>query len=216
MFTGLIEEIGKVVGIERGGAAARLRVASSLPAEEIRLGDSIAVNGVCLTVVSLSGTTATFDVSPETLERTAFRVLHPGSPVNLERALRLSDRLGGHIVSGHVDCVATLAERREVSGNIVFAFTFPREFARYVVEKGSIAIDGISLTVNAVFADSFAVNVIPHTAEKTTLREKAVGDAVNIEVDILAKYVERLLGRDGERAEKSGLSLDILAKSGFL
>ncbi len=216
MFTGLIEEVGKVVGIERGGAAARLRVASSLPAEEICLGDSIAVNGVCLTVVALSGTTATFDVSPETLERTAFRALRPGSPVNLERALRLSDRLGGHIVSGHVDCVATLAERREVSGNIVFAFTLPGELSRYVVEKGSIAIDGISLTVNAVSADGFAVNVIPHTAEKTTLREKAVGDPVNIEVDILAKYVERLLGRGGEEAEKSGVTLDLLAKSGFL
>ncbi len=216
MFSGLIEEVGKVVGIERGGAAARLRVASSLPAEEICLGDSIAVNGVCLTVVALSGTTATFDVSPETLERTAFRALRPGSPVNLERALRLSDRLGGHIVSGHVDCVATLVERREVSGNIVFAFTLPREFSRYVVEKGSIAIDGISLTVNAASADGFAVNVIPHTAEKTTLREKAVGDPVNIEVDILAKYVERLLGRGGEEAEKSGVTLDLLAKSGFL
>ncbi len=216
MFTGLIEEVGKVVGIERGGAAARLRVASSLPAEEILLGDSIAVNGVCLTVVALSGTTATFDVSPETLERTAFRTLRPGSPVNLERALRLSDRLGGHIVSGHVDCVATLAERREVSGNIVFTFTLPREFGRYVVEKGSIAIDGISLTVNSVSADGFAVNVIPHTAERTTLRERSIGDAVNIEVDILAKYVERLLGRGGDGEEKGGLSLDLLAKSGFL
>ncbi len=216
MFTGLIEEVGKVAGIERGGAAAKLKVASSLPAGEIRLGDSIAVNGVCLTVVTRDGSTVTFDVSPETLERTAFRTLRPGSPVNLERALRLSDRLGGHIVSGHVDCVATLAERREVSGNIIFAFNLPREFARYVVEKGSIAIDGISLTVNAVSADGFAVNVIPHTAEKTTLREKVVGDAANIEVDILAKYVERLLGRGGEGGEKSGLTLDLLAKSGFL
>lgn len=216
MFTGLIEEVGKVVGIERGGAAARLSVASKLPAEEIRLGDSIAVNGVCLTVVTRGGNTVTFDVSPETLERSAFRALRPGSSVNLERALRLSDRLGGHIVSGHVDCVAILAERREVSGNIVFVFTLPREFARYVVEKGSIAIDGISLTVNTVSADGFAVNVIPHTAERTTLREKAVGDAVNIEVDILAKYVERLLGKGGEGAETNGLSLELLAKSGFL
>jgi riboflavin synthase len=215
MFTGLIEEVGKVVRVERGGEAARLSVATTLPAEEIQLGDSVAVNGVCLTVVALSGNTVTFDVSPETLERTAFRALRPGSPVNLERALRLSDRLGGHIVSGHVDCVATLAERREVSGNIVFGFTFPREFARYVVEKGSIAVDGISLTVNRVSAVGFAVNVIPHTADRTTLREKAVGDAVNIEVDILAKYVERLLSGGGAD-EKSGLTLDLLAKSGFM
>ncbi len=216
MFTGLIEEVGKVVGIVRGGAAARLRVASSLPAAEIRLGDSIAVNGVCLTVVDRGGNIVTFDVSPESLERTAFRALRPGSPVNLERALRLSDRLGGHIVSGHVDCVATLTERREVSGNIIFAFSLPPEFGRYVVKKGSIAIDGISLTVNTVSSDGFAVNVIPHTAEQTTLRERAVGDAVNIEVDILAKYVERLLARGEEGADKSGLTLELLAKSGFL
>lgn len=213
MFTGLIEEVGKVAGLERRGSAARLAVVASFPPAEVRLGDSIAVSGVCLTVVGMDGGTFIFDVSPETVERTAFRRLKSGSAVNLERALRLSDRLGGHIVTGHVDCVAAVAERREVTGNIVFAFRIPREFARYLVGKGSVAIDGISLTVNTVSDDGFTVNVIPHTAEQTTLKGKRPGDEVNIETDIIGKYVERLLSVKGEGG---GVTLDLLAKNGFL
>ncbi|KAF0218934.1 MAG: riboflavin [Geobacteraceae bacterium] len=215
MFTGLIEVMGKVLDIERSGAAATLTVAADLPQEEIRPGDSIAVNGICLTVVGKGGGTFTFDVSPETLERSAFKGFRAGAPVNLERALRLSDRLGGHIVSGHVDCIASVTERRTISGNVVFSFGLPREFARYVVAKGSVAIDGISLTVNTVAVDGFSVNVIPHTAAKTTLNHKRAGDEVNIETDILGKYVERLLVRRSEGRDE-GVTLELLAKNGFL
>lgn len=215
MFTGLIEKIGKVAGIERRGASAALLVEVPFPPAEVNLGDSIAVNGVCLTVVEKKGGTFAFDVSPETVERTAFRRLESGSSVNLERALRLSDRLGGHIVTGHVDCVAVVTERRHESGNIVFNFRIPREFARYMAGKGSVAIDGISLTVNTVTDDGFTVNVIPHTAAQTTLQAKRVGDEVNIETDIIGKYLERLLSVK-EEGEQGGVTLDLLAKNGFL
>lgn len=215
MFTGLIEAMGKVVKVERSGVSARLTVSAPLPQDEIAMGDSIAVNGVCLTVVAKGGELFTFDVSPETLDRTAFRGFKASSPVNLERAMRLSDRLGGHIVSGHVDCVATISERRELSGNILLQFHIPSSSARYVVEKGSVAIDGISLTVNSVSDDGFSVNIIPHTALKTTLLGKRTGDEVNIETDILGKYVERLLASP-KIGGGEGLTLELLAKNGFM
>lgn len=215
MFTGLIEEVGKVFGLDRTGAGARLHVASALPQDEIALGDSISINGVCLTVVEKTGGRLSFDVSPETLERTIFKGLRPGSFVNLERALRLGDRLGGHLVSGHVDCIAVIRERREVSGNFLFAFQLPARYARYLIEKGSVAIDGISLTVNTVSDDGFTINIIPHTAEHTTLRFRGPGDQVNIETDLVGKYVERLLGGKVPGVEK-GVSLELLAKSGYL
>ena len=215
MFTGLIEAVGTVRRLESSGAAARLTVSAPLPASEIRLGDSIAVNGVCLTVTAMSGDLFTFDVSPETLAHTSLRQTSPGTTVNLERALRLGDRLGGHIVTGHVDCLATVVERCEESGNIVFSFRLPPEHARYLVAKGSVTVDGASLTVNAVRRDGFSVNIIPHTARETILHLLRPGREVNIECDILAKYVERLLGARGG-GEPAGLSLELLAKSGFL
>ncbi len=215
MFTGLIERVGTVLALTRSGAAATLTVVADIPHEEVELGDSIAVSGVCLTVTGKRPDAFSFDVSPETLDRTAFRGLRVGTMVNLERALRLSDRLGGHIVTGHVDCVASIEERRTVSGNIQFSFRLPREHARHLVAKGSVALDGISLTVNTVSDDGFTVNIIPHTAEKTTLNDRRPGDVVNIETDILGKYVERLLrGRKGN--EEEGMTLELLAKSGFL
>lgn len=214
MFTGLIESVGELVSIERRGASGSLTVKTSLPLEEIAIGASIAINGACLTVVRKGGGTVTFDISPETIDRTGFKNLKAGSPLNMERAMRLSDRLDGHLVSGHVDCVATICERREVAGNIVFSFRFPPEFARYIAAKGSVAIDGISLTVNSVGPDSFSVNVIPHTAAKTTLLSKRIGDEVNIETDLICRYLERLLsGRD---VKEGGLTLELLAKSGFM
>ncbi|HET6418813.1 MAG TPA: riboflavin synthase [Geobacteraceae bacterium] len=215
MFTGLIEDVGKVLKIARGGAAARLEVASSFPDGEMRLGDSVSVNGVCLTVVEIGTSMLAFDVSPETFDRTAFRRLKPGQHVNLERALKLGDRLGGHIVSGHVDCVASIVSRREISGNYVYEFRMPKEFLRYVVEKGSVAIDGISLTVNSVSEEGFSVNIIPHTARMTNLQYGKPGAEVNIETDILGKYVERLLAGQASHM-KSGVTMDLLARNGFL
>ena len=214
MFTGLIETVGELVSIERRGASGSLTVKSSLPLDEISIGASIAVNGACLTVVRKGGGTVTFDISPETIDRTGFKTLKGGSALNLERAMRLSDRLDGHLVSGHVDCVATVCERREFAGNIEFSFRFPAAFARYIAAKGSVAIDGISLTVNSVGSDTFSVNVIPHTAAKTTLLAKRLGDEVNIETDLICRYLERLLA--GREAREEGLSLELLAKSGFM
>ena len=214
MFTGLIENVGKVLKIARTGTSGRLDVATAIPEEEIELGDSVAVNGICLTVVDKGSSRVSFDVSPETIDRTAFKQLRQGHHVNLERALRLGDRLGGHIVSGHVDCVATIASKREMSGNFVYDFRIPAKFARYVIEKGSVAIDGISLTVNTVSGEGFSVNIIPHTANGTNLRYLNPGDVVNIETDILGKYVERLLSTKSEG--ESGVTLELLAKNGFL
>ncbi len=215
MFTGLIEDVGKVLKITKSGDSAGLEVATALPTEEIKLGDSVSVKGACLTVVGKSASMLSFDVSPETIERTAFNRLRPGHHVNLERALKLGDRLGGHIVSGHVDCVASIVSRREVSGNLIFEFRIAKEYTRYIIEKGSVAIDGISLTVNTVSDEGFTVNVIPHTARMTTLCYGKPGEEVNIETDILGKYVERLLsGRNS--GKESGVTMELLAKNGFL
>jgi riboflavin synthase len=216
MFTGLIEEVGKVIRIERTGTSARLTIAAGFPPGEVAIGDSIAVSGACLTVVEKSNGSFTFDVSPETISRTAFRRLKSGSPVNLERALRLSDRLAGHLVAGHVDFVATIAERRELSGNILLSFRVPGAFIRYLAEKGSVAIDGVSLTVNNVTEETFSVNIIPLTSSRTTLTDKRVGDEVNTETDMLCKYVERLLKFRDSKDAGGGLSLELLAKNGFL
>ena len=216
MFTGLIEDVGKVTGLVRSGEAGRLTVATALPTGEIRLGDSVAVNGVCLTVTRQEAVGLTFDISPETLDRSNLGALTGGDRVNLERALRLSDRLGGHIVTGHVDCIARVEERREKSGVIVFSFRLlVPAMARYLVPKGSVAIDGISLTVNAVTGPSFSVTIIPHTAAMTTLPDRKTGDRVNIETDIIGKYVERFLtGREGTGT--GGVTLDLLARNGFV
>jgi riboflavin synthase len=214
MFTGLIEDLGTLLEIRRGGSIASVTVATSLPMHELALGESIAVNGTCLTVTSFGGGRFSADVSPETLEKTSLGTLHHGTRVNLERALRLSDRLGGHLMSGHIDGVARLIERTRQGNSWFLAFRFEASLTRFMVPKGSVAIDGISLTVNEVFDESLSVMIIPHTLERTTLASLQVGGQVNIETDLIGKYVARLLG-GGDRST-SGVTLDLLAKSGFL
>ena len=213
MFTGLIEDTGRLATIERRGEAGFLRVETALPVSEIATGDSIAVNGACLTVTGCAGNILTFDVSPESFSRSTIGALRTGCSVNLERALKLGDRLGGHIVTGHVDCIASLARSQETAGNRVLNFTLPPASTRYLVEKGSVTIDGISLTVNSVGSDGFSVNIIPLTFSRTTLSKLRVGDKVNIETDIIGKYVERLLQPWKQGA---GLSMKTLAENGFV
>ncbi len=215
MFTGLIQTLGKVKKIDRQGNSAQLYIGSELVTQDIELGESIAVNGVCLTVVSWNSESFAVDVSPETLDCSTLGSLKPGSEVNLERALRLCDRLGGHLVSGHIDCIGTVRRRYEDANVVRFEFSAPESAMRYIVEKGSIAIDGISLTVNSVSEDAFSVAVIPHSLAMTTLHNRREGARVNIETDILGRYVEKLMGQ-GRGTESQGVSLDFLAKNGFL
>lgn len=213
MFTGLIEDTGRVASFTRRGEAGLLVVETALPTAEIAIGDSVAVNGACLTVTGLTLRTLSFDVSPESISRTLTGMLSSGSRVNLERALRMGDRLGGHIVSGHVDCTGQLRRSENRSGNHQLQFALPPEHARYLVEKGSVTIDGISLTVNAVTKDGFSVNIIPHTYSNTTLAQLRVGDKVNIETDIIGKYVERLTT---PWKSEGSLSMKTLAENGFI
>ncbi|MFG3707652.1 riboflavin synthase [Micromonospora sp. NPDC047670] len=195
MFTGIVEELGEVVRItETAGDSALVAVRGPLVTSDARHGDSIAVNGVCLTVVDVCDGTFTADVMGETLRRSALGALRVGDPVNLERAAALGSRLGGHLVQGHVDGVGEVLAREPAAQWETVRFRLPAALARYVVEKGSITVDGVSLTVADVGPDWFAVGLIPTTLKLTTLGARRVGDAVNLEVDVLAKYVERLLG----------------------
>jgi riboflavin synthase len=194
MFTGIVEELGEVVALEREGDSARLTVRGPLVVSDAVHGASIAVNGVCLTVVDVKDDAFTVDVMKETLDRSALTALAPGSPVNLERPVRPSDRLGGHIVQGHVDGVGRIVSREPGERWDVVTIGLPADLARYVVDKGSITVDGISLTVVEARDDAFTVALIPTTLELTTLGRKTAGDAVNLEVDVVAKYVERLIG----------------------
>ncbi|WP_017541951.1 riboflavin synthase [Nocardiopsis halophila] len=196
MFTGIVEELGEVTEItpfsDSQGESARIALRGPLTTSDAAHGDSIAVNGVCLTVTGADDGVFTADVMKETLDRSSLGVLRPGSPVNLERAAKVSDRLGGHIVQGHVDGTAELVERTPAARWETLRFSLPEHLARYVVEKGSIAVDGVSLTVASVEPGSFTVSLIPTTLELTTLGSKGKGDPVNLEVDVVAKYVERL------------------------
>lgn len=221
MFTGIIEGMGTIVEIRGSGAGRRLRVNADFDLSDTAVGASIAVNGVCLTAVSIATRLFQADLSPETLATSTFGRARIGERVNLERALRLSDRLDGHIVAGHVDGVGTL-KRRAPSGNaLILTFTLPRAVGRYVVHKGSLAIDGVSLTVNRVSdsGEECDVAIIPHTAGLTTVGHKQAGDAVNIETDLIGKYVERLLGyrQSGSKAmAEGGLNKELLAKLGYM
>ena len=210
MFTGIIQDTGTVRKLTRKGEDALLEVTTELPLEDVKVGDSIAVSGGCLTVTTLGKKSFTFDVSAETLSKTTLGRLKAGDRVNLEKALRMSDFLGGHLVLGHVDCVGRVVERSSRAGSIVFGIALEPGLSKYVVAKGSIAIDGISLTVNSCEGDRFYVNIIPHTYDMTTLAGKKAGDSVNIETDILGKYVEKLL-HPGK-----GVDMDFLREHGFL
>ena len=209
MFTGLVEEVGRVTALaaEADAGDARLSVSAGVTAEGTRLGDSILVNGACLTVDEVGGDHFVFYTMPETLRRTALGGLEVGSPVNLERAMAAGGRLGGHIVQGHVDGVGRVVEFTPEGGAEIWRFAAPESVLRYAVEKGSACVDGISLTVVSVDADSFTVSVLPHTREHTNLGEMRVGDRVNLEADVVGKYVERLLeprmSSDNARFERS-------------
>ncbi len=215
MFTGIIEEIGYVKRINQQSRSAQIEIKADKVLGDVAVGDSIAVNGVCLTVVAFDSQHFTADVMPETVSKTNLRELKPGSPVNLERALQLGGRLGGHIVQGHVDAVGTIVEKQILEIAIIYRIATEPELLQYVVPKGSVAIDGISLTVVDVFQDSFTVSLIPHTAHETVLGEKKPGDRVNLESDIIGRYVKHLMNRNhGE--ERQALNLSFLAEHGFI
>jgi riboflavin synthase len=193
MFTGLVETKAVVVEVREEPPGRRLRIAAPAVAAEAALGDSICVSGCCLTVVAVNGGTLEFEAGPETLARTTLGELRPGGFVNLERSLRLNDKLGGHLVTGHVDCVGALASRNDLGSWSEMWFRFPEAFAGQIASKGSIAVDGVSLTVVAAESDRFSVQLIPHTLAVTTIGGLRSGDGVNLETDLLAKYVERQL-----------------------
>jgi riboflavin synthase len=224
MFTGIIESVGKVVGIERGAGSVRLTVSAGKVAEDVGLGDSVAVNGVCLTVVEFAPPLLTFDAVHETLRRTSLGELRPGSLVNLERALPVGGRLGGHLVQGHVDCTGRIASIRPSGDSWMVYVDVAPEFLRTMVSKGSVALDGISLTIVEAADRTFSVSVIPHTWAHTTLAEKRAGDMVNVECDILGKYVEKLLGGwiagGGSMSDLAGrghgVTMELLERSGYV
>src|ERR1700754_1244310 len=212
MFTGNIQTVGRIARIERRGGDVRLTVdTATLDMSDVALGDSIAVGGVCLTAVELGAQSVAADVSNETLSLTSFGQLAPGSRVNLEKALRLADRLGGHMVSGHVDGLGKVVSVTSDGRSQRWTFEVPPNLTRYIAAKGSICIDGTSLTVNEMTASRFGVNLIPHTVEHTTFADRKAGDAVNLEVDVVARYVERLLGAGGG----NGIDEDFLREHGF-
>ncbi|MDT3278937.1 riboflavin synthase [Shewanella scandinavica] len=217
MFTGIIEAVGTLRKLERKGDDIRLTVASGkLDLNDVRLGDSIATNGVCLTVVQQLADGYVADVSAETVSLTGFAHYKVGTKVNLEKAVTPTTRLGGHMVSGHVDGIA-MVEQRLVRGQAIeFWLASPAELGRYIAHKGSITIDGVSLTVNEVDGSRFRLTIVPHTAGETTLIDLQAGDMVNIEVDLIARYLERLMNYDGKDSKSGGVTMEMLARAGFV
>jgi riboflavin synthase len=212
MFTGIIAAVGQLKSLESRGGDIRLHIdPAKLDLTDVKLGDSIAVNGVCLTVVEMASRSLQFDVSQETLQRTSLEQLKTGSEANLEKALAVGDRLGGHMVSGHVDGLGEVISKTASARSWQYKIKAPAELERYIAEKGSITIDGVSLTVNGVFDGGFDINIIPHTLEETIIKHYQTGTKVNLEVDLIARYLERLLPQTG-----STISRDFLTQQGYI
>ena len=218
MFTGIIEGLGTITELRQSDQGKRLAVEADFVLDHTKIGDSISVSGACLTVVAIEGKCFKVDVSPETLARTTFGRSKIGDRVNLERALRLSDRIDGHLVSGHIDGMGTIKHKKSTGNAIIITIGVPESLSRYMIKKGSVAVDGISLTINNLGLDGFDVSIIPHTAKLTTIGFNKVGDLVNIETDMIGKYVERFVTEkqyNDKETEKS-VDMEFLAKTGFL
>lgn len=216
MFTGIIEELGQVKEIKKENKSAKIKIAAKLIPQDLKLGDSVAVNGVCLTIVSFSSQDLTAEVMAETLDKSSLGLLRAGERVNLERALRADSRFGGHIVSGHVDGRGQILSVKEEGIAQVFKISYPRDLAPYLAKKGSVAVDGISLTLVDVLDDYFIISLIPHSLDMTTLGFKREKDLVNLEIDILARYIERLLQVKNTEKEKPALTESFLLENGFI
>jgi riboflavin synthase len=221
MFTGIIEGLGTIGAIRPAGQGKRLTIEADYALDQTKIGDSIAVNGACLTVVKISGSTFEVDLSPETLSTSTFDKAKQGDRLNLERAMRLSDRIDGHLVLGHVDGIGIIEQQQKLGNAIGVSIAVPAAVSRYMIHKGSVAVDGISLTINALTPKSFTVSIIPHTGRLTTIGMKQKGQPVNIETDMIGKYVERFVQGesmiDSEKTTTSpGIDMELLAKSGFL
>jgi len=215
MFTGIVEEKGTLRSIQRGAKSSVLTIQGNIVVGDLKIGDSVAVNGICLTATSCTENTFTADAVPETLRRSSLNHLRAGAHVNLERAMSANGRFGGHFVAGHVDGTGVIIGIEKDDNAIWFTVKAEPSLMKYIVEKGSVAIDGISLTVAEVSDESFRVSVIPHTVNATTLSERAVGDIVNLENDVVGKYVEKLMGFEPAPTAQSGLTKDFLTKHGY-
>jgi riboflavin synthase len=214
LFTGIIEDLGKVVSIRKEKGVFILAVETKIDLGDLKVGDSISVDGVCLTVVETRKNSFSVEVSSETLSRSTLNNIEAGYRVNLERAMKVGDRLGGHMVSGHVDVVGKIKEIRDGANGLIIEITPPEDFMRYIVDKGSVAVDGISLTVNSIKRSSFTVNIIGHTEKNTTLSTKGQGGSVNLEADIIGKYVEKFLSTEDKR--EGDITLKKLSEEGYI
>jgi len=214
MFTGIIEDVGTIQGVRSTGNISILTIETNMDLTDTRIGDSISVDGVCLTVVEMASGSFCVEASPETLTRCTLDNIPRGRRVNLERALRVGDRLGGHFVAGHVDGVGDVASVEKTPDSLILTITAPTEVRRYIVDKGSVAVDGISLTINSLTDGGFTINIIRHTAQETTLDGRKPGDQVNLEADLIGKYVERFLLKK-EETPSGGITLEKLAEEGY-